>query len=261
MSTGSVLAPWLMAVGALLVALAILTSEDAWKFISIHLPKLWQQALISIAICGLFFIPVLKYFQNVADNRSEVLSKTPIFYGELTPGNEPTPPSPSYSLPGHYITPIPTDSFRVMLGDDSGIYIRGTVDNIFYLKDKPILTIKTNVDGTVLLNTEVVDSTNHKIVKIIDNEFQANPEYAFRPRQPDKHSLVVRDSDGVEVLNIRYINSKTIWITGRFYSQGDPQPVAVFPSGLIEFGDMKMRHVYVNPILTGDIIYLDKQDK
>lgn len=47
--------------------------------------------------------------------------------------------------------------------------------------------------------------------------------------QPDKHSLVVRDSDGVEVLNIKFINPKVIRITGRFQLSKGSEPVVISP--------------------------------
>jgi hypothetical protein len=198
----------------------------------------------------LFFVPVLIVFQGVANNQRVVLSNIPIFYGQLTPGNEPTPPSPSYDSyrnnpPPVPLPPLPSpDSFRVMFGDDSGIYIDGPVNNTFLLKGMPFLTIRTTSDGTVVLNTEVVDSTGNKIVKIVDNKFQASQLYAFLPRQPDHHSLVVDDWDGVEVLNIKYINSKTIWISGRFFLPQISEYVTISPSGLIELGNLELRNVY-----------------
>jgi hypothetical protein len=40
----------------------------------------------------------------------------------------------------------------------------------------------------------------------VDDEFQANPQSAFNPKQADKHSLMIRDADGVEMLNQRFLN-------------------------------------------------------
>jgi hypothetical protein len=247
MNTGSVLAPWLIAVGALMVAFVILTNQDIWSIITKRISKYWQKALIFIIICAIFFVPTLIVLQNVANNQRDVLSRTPIFLGVLTPGNAQDPYN-SYkvnlvNIPT--LTPIPPDSFRVMLGDDSGIFIDSSVNTTFGLKGKPFMTIKTNKDGIVVLNTKVLDSTNNRIVAIVDNEFQADPQYAFKPIQPDKHSLVVRDFDGVEVLNIKYINSKTLWITGRFFLPNESKAVTISASGLIELGNIEIRGIYM----------------
>ncbi len=67
-------------------------------------------------------------------------------------------------------------------------------------------------------------------MSIIENEFQANPEYAFNPRQPDEHSLIVRDADGNEVLNIRFLNPRAMRIVGRFQIPGLSDPVLILPS-------------------------------
>jgi hypothetical protein len=260
MSVGSDLAPWLIAFGALMIALAFLTNVDMCRLIAKRVTKNWQRVLVCLIVCCLFFVPTFVVVQNVASSQREALARTPIFYGELTPGDEPTPPAPSYTTIGIDGYPIPStppvDCFRVMFGDDSGIYIDGPVNNAFLLRGMPFLRIGMASDGTVILNTEVLDSTGHKIVKIVDNEFQANPEYAFRPRQPDKHSLVVRDSDGVEVLNIKYVNSGTIWISGKFFVPEYSDYATILPSGLIQLGNLQLNHVYSTGLSPGGEIGL-----
>ena len=57
-------------------------------------------------------------------------------------------------------------------------------------------------------------------MRVVKNEFQAFPEGAFNPKQPDEHSVVVRDADGIEVLNLRFLNPRRIRIVGRFFLQG-----------------------------------------
>ena len=73
--------------------------------------------------------------------------------------------------------------------------------------DIPFLSLKTSSEGGLLLNTKVVDSTGHEIVSISDNDFKAVPAYAFNPRMPDPHTIIVRDSKKVEVLNVKYDTS------------------------------------------------------
>ncbi len=259
MITGHGYAPFLIAFGALLASLVIVTDDDIQHWIThlIHSKRI--RITIYITACLVFTLGSFILSLQYSDGRRDILSRTPIFYGELTPSNEPTPLSPSYELldiPGE-----PPDTFRVMLGDDSGIYINGTVNNTLCLMDEPFITIRTASDGTVILNTKVFDSNNHNIVRIIDNEFQANPEYAFNPRQPDKHSLIVRDSEGVVVLNVRYINPKTIWIAGKFYLERTSQFVTISPSGLIEFDELAkqgvhMRNIYLVGVPPDIEIYL-----
>jgi hypothetical protein len=234
MSSGSMVAPWLISIGGMLVAVAIITNQDFESSFR-HIERGWARNIIHISLCVLLTIPTFFIFQNMANNEREQLAKTPIFYGELTPGNGPNPYSYYEDNPENMqLTPIPPDSLRVMFGDNSGFYIDSSVETNFGLDGYKFLTIRTDENGMALINTEVYDSTNHKIVKIIDNEFQANPEYAFHPIQTDKHSLIVRDSEGIEVLNIKYINSHTIWIIGRFYFKGKSEAIAIKPSGEIK---------------------------
>jgi len=87
------------------------------------------------------------------------------------------------------------------------------------------------------VSTTLVDSKNKTVVRIIKNEFQAFPETAFNPLQPDEHSLLVRDATGATVLDLRFLNPRTIRIVGRFSMEGvgtfiiDPEEGALFPSG------------------------------
>lgn len=253
-SAGSIFASWLMSFGALLVAIAIIINQDVWHYIRDRLTTFWQRALLTIIFCTIIVTPIFIIFQNITNDQREQLAKTPIFYGTLEPANEPMPPSSSQHPDPDF--PVLPDDFRIMLGDDSGYFIRGSVNNSFYFNKKPIFTVKETDSGRIVLSAEVLDSTNNKVVKIIDNEFQANPNYAFRPRQPDKHSLIVRDSDGVEVLNVRYINSNVLWITGRFYSPDDPYPITIKHNGDIEYRTYILGHIYTSPLKAGQHIFL-----
>ena len=79
------------------------------------------------------------------------------------------------------------------------------------------------------ISAVVMDSKNQLVVRVIDNEFQAIPQNAFNPKQPDKHSLFVRDADGIEVLNVRFLNPTAMRIVGRFQMPGMPEPVVILP--------------------------------
>jgi hypothetical protein len=89
-------------------------------------------------------------------------------------------------------------------------------------------------DGQLYISTTVLDSEGKFIVRVMNNEFQASSERAFNPMQPDEHTLVVRDSKGVEVLNVRYQNPRSIRLVGRFQLPGEKNPVQILPAeGLI----------------------------
>lgn len=58
------------------------------------------------------------------------------------------------------------------------------------------------------ISAKIIDSRKQKVVRIIENEFQAFPEGAFNPRQPDEHGLMVRDEEGVEVLQCAFFRGQ-----------------------------------------------------
>lgn len=99
---------------------------------------------------------------------------------------------------------------------------------MFSKAGKPFLTVGIK-DGQMQISAVVMDSRNQLVVRIVDNEFQAIPQNAFNPKQPDKHSLLVRDADGIEVLNLRFLNPTAMRLVGRFQVPGMPEPVVITP--------------------------------
>lgn len=253
MIAGHEYAPWLIASGMFLASLVIITDDDIQRVISNLIGSRLVRIILYLLVCLLFTIVPFLLASSYSNNQRAILTRNPVYYGYLTPENEPTPLFPSFPKSPDIV--MPTDSFIVMLGDDSGIFINGRVDNTFYLKQNPFLTIKTKDDGSVIFNTEVIDGTNHEIIKAINNEFRASQEFAFNPWQLNKHSLIVRDSEGVEVLNIKYINSRVLWISGRFYSPKDSQVISISPSGVIDLCYMKMGGIYTT-LETGEKMFL-----
>lgn len=159
--------------------------------------------------------------------KQEIKARTPIYFGELTPGDDPTPPLPANT---------PADTISLPLGDDLRVLSTSSSQYVFRRGDKRLLSIGLR-GGKMWISAVITDSSSRNVVRIIENEFQAFPETAFNPRQPDEHSLVVRDSEGQEVLNLRFLNPRAIRITGRFFVQGfgvvaiDPQEGIRFPGG------------------------------
>jgi hypothetical protein len=115
-----------------------------------------------------------------------------------------------------------------MLGDDLRVLAAQSQTYVFSRQGKAFLSIGIK-GGFMVISVSVMDSKDQHIVRIIDNEFQANPEHAFNPKQPDKHSLVVRDSQGAEVLNIRFLNPRAMRIVGRLYMPEFSEPVLILP--------------------------------
>jgi hypothetical protein len=156
------------------------------------------------------------------------------YFGGLTPGNGPMLPLPPN---------VSANTLQLLLGDNLRI-LSASENPVLNRNKKTFLSIKVS-NGLLRLTATILDASNQPICRIIDNEFQAFPERAFNPKQPDEHSLVVRDAAGNEVLNLRFINPRTIWLTGRFQLLGSGDPVLVLPNKMV-FGDFSISGMTLN---------------
>jgi hypothetical protein len=175
-----------------------------------------KAAAITTALAGTLFLwilagVVIKYATESKPNEPKV-----VYFGGLSPGNEPVLALP----PGS-----PANTVQLLLGDDLRI-LSASSNPVFSRNGKSFLSIGSR-EGLIRLTATILDTNNQSICRIIDNEFQAFPERAFNPKQPDEHSLIVRDREGIEVLNIQFRNPTTIWLIGRFQIPGTTEPVLV----------------------------------
>ena len=143
------------------------------------------------------------------------LADSPIFVGEIHAGKKKNP------------RPLEENQRLLLLGDDLAIITDGSQNSVLSKQGKSFLSIGVDANGLMTLSATVSDSKNNNVVKIINNEFQASQEFAFLPKQPDKNSIIVRDSDGVEVLNVTFINRQTMRITGRFIIPDSSEPIVI----------------------------------
>ena len=207
----------------LLVVIGIIAGGALWYFIS---QKQYHQALWCGTIAAIILIVVIALFVRNELLKKEMQAKTPVYFGELVPSNDPSPPLPKDA---------PKGTITLMLGDDLRVLAAQSENYIFSKKGGTAFLSIGIKDNAMRLSASVFDSDSQNIVRIINNEFQASPERAFNPKQPDKHSLVVRDSKGVEVLNVRFLNPKAMRIVGRFQIPGIAEPIQILPDEGLRF--------------------------
>jgi hypothetical protein len=220
MAGGRMTPDWLLQV--LLVLVGIIGGGALWYFIS---QKQYHHALWSGTAAAVILIVIIALFIRNEMIKTEIRANTPVYFGELVPGDEASPPLPKNAS---------KSTITLMLGDDLRVLAAQSENHVFSKQGAPFLSIGIKNDA-MRISASIVDSDNKNIVRIINNEFQANPERAFNPKQPDRHSLVVRDSKGVEVLNIRYLNPKAMRIVGRFQIPGFSEPVQILPDDGLRF--------------------------
>jgi hypothetical protein len=161
----------------------------------------------SVVITIILVVLNIGLYLNNDAHEKEVAARTPVSFGFLEPSDEP-PPAP---LPAKY----PPDVMSLWMGNDLRVLSRSTNMRIFQINGKPFLSIG-NENDKMWISATISDSENQTVVRIIKNEFQTFPEHAFNPTQPDSHSLLVRDSTGIEVLKLRFLNPRCILLYGKF---------------------------------------------
>jgi hypothetical protein len=245
-STAQTFAPFLISIGIFLLAIYILSLDDVNQFLKLKIKNKKTRVGIYLLICLIAFLTPFFPLQNHVKEQQAILAQTPIFYGEITPDSKPNPVSS---------TALPPDTITLMLGDNLTMEAILADSYILSRNGTPFLEIGIDSNGNMLLTTDIRNNSNDNIVRVIDNEFQANPNYAFHPVQPNQHSLIVRDSNGDEVLNIYFINPKVIRVTGTFYVEGYKEPIRILPTGGVTWDN----HSFVGQTLAymGAVVIID----
>lgn len=205
---------WILQI--LLLIVSILGGSAVWYYIT---QKLFHHALwIGFCAAILLLLIISLYIRNDI-LKKEIKVKQSVYFGELVPDNKPSPPLPAG---------VPKNTISLLLGDDLRVLAAQSENYIFSKNGEAFLSIGIK-NGLMTVSLSIMDSNNKNVVRIVNNEFKAFPENTFNPKQPDRHSLTVRDSKGIEVLNIRFINPKAIRIVGRFHIPGFKEPVLILP--------------------------------
>jgi hypothetical protein len=171
---------------------------------------------VGFACSVLLLLVITLYIRNgMLQQATEV--RKPVYAGFLTPSKDAAPPLPKDT---------PEETVSLLLGDDLRVLTGASNRFILSIDGESFLKIGVR-DGKMRLSCLVADPQGNVIARVIDGEFQAMAAHAFNPQQPDPHTLRVRDGRGVEVLNVRFLNSRAIWLTGRFNLPGLAGPVVV----------------------------------
>jgi hypothetical protein len=161
-------------------------------------------------------------------------------HGTLLPADEPTPELPSACAS------IPDNHLKVFIGN-----------SLFSSSDFPLPVIlfedtETNVkseapiiidreDDQLLLTAIVRNEKGDRIAHIDKNTVRPIQGITRLVEWPDAHSVRVEDGPGKIVLEIRYINSSSVSISGQFRSVGFPT-VTVEKNGIITI--QKNRNIF-----------------
>lgn|GEM_PF-4495929 len=162
--------------------------------------------------------------------------------GLLSPADEPIPPNPCSELPpmpfGGRPGGLPSGATIVLLGN-SASFGTSFPQTVIKIGDDSVLTMD-KIDGRIAISAKLFSRDGRIVAEIEKNQFFINPNNYFRKEHPDEHSLVIFDQEGVEVLNVRFVNPTTIRFVG----------VIRHPKGTLEISST--HGLFANSICTGE---------
>jgi hypothetical protein len=153
---------------------------------------------------------VLVALDQIKADVSGVRTLIPVTQGELIPADD---ADPHVECP----SPIKPDALILSLGSHASVIdaTRSETDAIV-LAGKPIVSFKRSKSGTLLITATVRSPDGKIIAQIQSGVFYVNPNNSFRIDRPDKSTLTVYDEEGSVALHVRYMNKRTVYLTGYF---------------------------------------------
>lgn len=123
--------------------------------------------------------------------------------GSLIPANDPLPPNSCGE--------IPEGALVLFLGGVTS-YTTRFPHTVIEINDSPRLIIDRDQNANVSVSVDIFGSDGKIIAELKKNEFIVNENNHFKIERRDRSSLSVYDSFKNEVLSVRYLNKKAIWI-------------------------------------------------
>ncbi len=147
---------------------------------------------------------------------------------------------------------VSSDEVVILLGN----FAVSTSEQSFVLLNlygKNLLSISRQPSGRIAITAEIWGKDGNLLVDIKDNKFRPNPIRTLPVIRADPHWLKVEDERKNRVLSARFINKKTIRVSGIFRTEGGAYPVVINKS-TVSFGPLLIKggiafHVKGSPLL------------
>lgn len=143
-------------------------------------------------------------------------------HGTLIPANDPLPPNPCPR--------VPENALLIYMGFATS-WVTQFPHTIIEVDETPRLVVDRNQDSSIAISLEILGADGKVIAELNKNEFAVSPHSYFRMERKDRSSLVVFDDFKNEVLNVRYLNPKAIWINAELKYPGSNPVVFRGPGG------------------------------
>lgn len=158
------------------------------------------------------------------------------FEGKIIPAEDTSPPT-------HCVAKIP-NPIAIYHGS-SVTYVNQFPCKIATIAGVPLLTVSKTDDG-LSLNAQLYGEDDQVIADVVDNKFTINRNNFFKRERPDRSTFILYDKYRNMVLNVRYLNSSAIRVSGIFRTKGCP-PIIITNNKTIVSGSELMNTCHNNP--------------
>jgi hypothetical protein len=227
LKTGSEMSPWIIAFGVLLLAWAIILSQDVWTHILAKRNVILRWFIIVGVSVAAILVPGI-HFQDAKNNAQEQLLYISSYNGQIIAGNSPTPVPLNKDLP--------SDTITVMLGDTRVLMDKSQYYILAY-QGKRVIGFRFDTSGNMLINADI-NGKNDYIITIKDNAWQVNPKLKLVSIPTNEHSVLLQDFSGNIIFYLDYINPQAIRILGNFYIGLKSSPLVVHPNGKMTYNNL-----------------------
>ncbi len=184
-------------------------------------PRAWQKfkylkfgGVVAILFASIVVGSIVRWIQAKDEIRKEqeIIAKQEAalqeelkqLKGRLLPANEP--------MPSHSCGQIGPNELAVFIGSNTFITHKFP-QTILEISGKRILVVDKMTDGSISVSLDIRSRDGRIIARLHDGEFVINPQnYLDGIPRKDRSSLTVTDQNGMQVLDMRYINSQAIKI-------------------------------------------------
>lgn len=176
----------------------------------------WSLKYGMLAVIFVVLVAVLAWVYN---RREEY--ELSLVYGILIPANDP--------LIHHSCGQVPQEALLIFLGGITS-YTTEFPHTVIEVHGIPRLVLDRKPDNSVAISVDILDSDGKIIVELDENRFTVNPHNYFKLVRKDRSSLSVFDDYKNEVLTVRYLNERAIWMNGILRYPGAP-PIVLRGAG------------------------------
>jgi hypothetical protein len=144
--------------------------------------------------------------------------------GSLVPASDPTPDNACSHNP--FLT---KSDYLILLGNEASFFKTFPHTVIAVHRTVQLLWLTLDKDGGIEVNADIHSPDMKLVAEPRQNHFDINPNEIFKKERPDFSTLRITDSYGNLVLNVRFINSHTLSVTGVLFYPGVPPLVIPSP--------------------------------